>query len=81
MHVSLGAVGVTANRRNEMSTAATSLPETGQSADIARVSVRLPAIAAMVLGVVLLFGAGFAQPEALHAATHDVRHAFAMPCH
>ena len=33
------------------------------------------------LGLVLLYGAGFAQPQALHEAAHDARHAFAFPCH
>jgi cobalt transporter subunit CbtB len=40
-----------------------------------------PAIAAAALGLVLLFGVGFAQPEILHDAAHDVRHTFAFPCH
>jgi cobalt transporter subunit CbtB len=34
-----------------------------------------------VLGVVLLFVAGFSQPDSLHAATHDTRHATGFPCH
>jgi cobalt transporter subunit CbtB len=34
-----------------------------------------------MLGVFLLYGAGFAQPEALHNAAHDARHAFAFACH
>ena len=40
-----------------------------------------PAIAAAALGLVLLYGTGFAQPELLHDAAHDVRHTFAFPCH
>jgi len=59
----------------------TSLPESGHRAGIARADVRWPALAAFVLGVGLLFGTSFAQPNALHNAAHDVRHAFAMPCH
>ncbi|MHA1524672.1 MAG: CbtB domain-containing protein [Alphaproteobacteria bacterium] len=51
------------------------------AAGLSKAGARVPAIAAMVLGAVLLFGTVFAQPNALHAATHDVRHAFAMPCH
>jgi cobalt transporter subunit CbtB len=42
---------------------------------------RLPALAALALGLVLVLGAGFAGPSALHNATHDGRHAFALPCH
>lgn len=36
---------------------------------------------AMIFGIFLVFGAGFAQPTALHNAAHDARHAFAFPCH
>ena len=39
------------------------------------------ALAAGLLGLFLLYGAGFAHPEAIHAAAHDARHAFAFPCH
>ena len=34
-----------------------------------------------LLGVFLLWGVGFAQPQVLHNAAHDARHAFAFPCH
>ncbi len=44
-------------------------------------AVAAPAITALFFGLFLLWGAGFAQPEALHNATHDTRHAFAFPCH
>ena len=40
-----------------------------------------PALIAIVLGVFILIGVGFAQPDALHNAAHDARHAFAFPCH
>lgn len=40
-----------------------------------------PALAAALLGLFLILGAGFAQPRALHDATHDVRHAIGFPCH
>lgn len=39
------------------------------------------AAVALALGVFLLFGVGFAQPQALHNAAHDARHAFTFPCH
>jgi cobalt transporter subunit CbtB len=42
---------------------------------------RWPALAALALGLALIFGAGFAGPAALHNATHDTRHAFGLPCH
>jgi cobalt transporter subunit CbtB len=40
-----------------------------------------PALAAGLLGIALLYGVAFAQPELLHDAAHDVRHSFAFPCH
>lgn len=42
---------------------------------------RWPAALAFVLGLVVVYGAGFAAPAALHNATHDTRHAFGLPCH
>ncbi len=39
------------------------------------------AVVAGLLGAFFLFGAAFAQPNMLHAAAHDVRHAIAFPCH
>lgn len=46
-----------------------------------RAGVVSAALAALLFGVILLFGAGFAQSEALHNAAHDGRHSFAFPCH
>ena len=40
-----------------------------------------PALAALALGILIVFGAGFAYPTVLHNATHDTRHAFGLPCH
>jgi len=40
-----------------------------------------PALLAALLGVLILYGIGFAQPLAIHDAAHDARHAFAFPCH
>ena len=34
-----------------------------------------------VVGATLVFVTGFAQPNLLHNAAHDSRHAFATPCH
>ena len=45
------------------------------------IAVRLPAVFAILLGVVLVYGVGFASPMAIHNAAHDARHAFAFPCH
>jgi cobalt transporter subunit CbtB len=44
-------------------------------------AVFLPAVFAILLGAVLIYGVGFASPMAIHNAAHDARHAFAFPCH
>ena len=41
----------------------------------------LVSMAALALGVLFVFAAGFAGPEVVHNAAHDSRHAFAFPCH
>jgi len=45
------------------------------------IAVRLPAVFAILLGVLLVCGVGFASPMAIHNAAHDARHAFTFPCH
>lgn len=42
---------------------------------------RWPAVLALALGILVVYGAGFAYPTAIHNATHDTRHAFGRPCH
>jgi cobalt transporter subunit CbtB len=41
----------------------------------------LPALGAVLLGLFLFLGAGFASPMAIHNSTHDTRHALGLPCH
>lgn len=41
----------------------------------------LPALCAMLFGLFLLYGVGFANSSALHNAAHDQRHSFTFPCH
>ena len=41
----------------------------------------LPATFALVFGVFMVWGVGFAQSADIHNAAHDSRHAFALPCH
>lgn len=36
---------------------------------------------ALVFGLVLFLGTGFAAPSLIHNATHDTRHALGLPCH
>lgn len=37
--------------------------------------------AAILFGVFLVAGIGFAGPEVIHNAAHDLRHGLAFPCH
>ena len=54
----------------------------GQSGVRTDVQARTAAVVVTVLlGVFLLWGVGFAQPDMLHNAAHDARHAFSFPCH
>lgn len=61
------------------------VPSNGQS-DVQFDSVALkdkllPAATAFGLGLVLLYGAAFAETPALHNAAHDGRHSAGFPCH
>ena len=38
-------------------------------------------VAALFLGTVILYGAGFLNMGAAHSAAHDTRHAQGFPCH
>ncbi len=40
-----------------------------------------PVALAVLFGLFLLAGAGFAGSEVVHNAAHDGRHSFALPCH
>ena len=37
--------------------------------------------AAIITGLFILSAVGFAGPEVLHNAAHDIRHGLAFPCH
>ncbi|TWR88166.1 cobalt transporter [Pseudomonas saxonica] len=39
------------------------------------------AVSAAVLGVFLVYFAGFSHIDAVHNAAHDTRHSSAFPCH
>lgn len=41
----------------------------------------LQALAAAVLGAVLLYGVAFSHSAVAHNAAHDVRHVTVKPCH
>ena len=42
---------------------------------------RLPALAVLVLGLIILYGVGFSPFTRAHNAAHDTRHANGFPCH
>ena len=46
-----------------------------------RSSAALQAVLAMALGLFVVFMVGFSHIDAMHNATHDVRHSNAFPCH
>lgn len=37
--------------------------------------------AALLFGIVILYGAGFVQTTEAHNAAHDMRHSQGFPCH
>ena len=45
------------------------------------ISKPLQLVSAMLLGIVILYGTGFAQTSAAHNAAHDMRHSQGFPCH
>ena len=44
-------------------------------------SIVLQLVGAVLLGAVIVFGAGFSGISEAHNAAHDMRHASAFPCH
>lgn len=55
--------------------------QTARAPSLSRLEALAPALTALLLGLFLVYGAGFAHTDLLHAAAHDGRHAFAFPCH
>lgn len=54
---------------------------TAHASETAKISRMLAAGVLIALALIVLYGTGFAGPEVLHNAAHDVRHGFAFPCH
>ncbi|PPD41145.1 MAG: cobalt transporter [Methylocystis sp.] len=46
-----------------------------------RIETLKAAFVALVIGLGLVYGAGFANSEGVHDAAHDSRHALSFPCH
>jgi cobalt transporter subunit CbtB len=53
-----------------------------ESPDLTAVTTgaRWPAVMALLLGALIIFGVGFG-PGIMHNAAHDTRHTMAFPCH
>ena len=51
----------------------------GRSGAVAS-SIAAP-LCSLILGLVLLYAAGFAQTEEMHNGAHDTRHSAGFPCH
>ena len=52
-----------------------------RSRSISKAETFKAAFVAFVLGLGLVYGAGFANSESVHDAAHDSRHALSFPCH
>lgn len=53
-----------------------------QTSDISlSVSRPLQIVGAVLLGTIILYGAGFINTAAVHNAAHDTRHSQGFPCH
>jgi len=50
-------------------------------ARISRISEIIQISGAILLGLVLMFGVGFAQARFAHDIAHDSRHSVSFPCH
>ena len=46
-----------------------------------RSRVLVSASIAILLGIIILYGVGFAAPDRIHNAAHDARHGINVPCH
>lgn len=58
-----------------------STTQTNSTTTHASIATIASALLAAVLGVALLFAAGFAKTSVLHNTTHDARHSAGFPCH
>lgn len=47
----------------------------------ASVTLAVPALATIALGLMMLFCVGFLQVSAVHNGAHDTRHTNGFPCH
>ena len=50
-------------------------------AAVSDIAAKLPAVLALIFGMFMVLGTGFAHLSTIHNAAHDVRHTFSFPCH
>jgi cobalt transporter subunit CbtB len=55
--------------------------ETQQSQQVLTLSRTMQLLGATLLGVIILYGAGFVNTAVVHNAAHDTRHSQGFPCH
>jgi len=46
-----------------------------------QISKKSQILSAAILGCLIVFAVGLLPMDAVHNASHDVRHSFAFPCH
>lgn len=51
------------------------------NAKIWAISQRLPALAVLFIGLIVVYAVGFSSLPRAHNAAHDTRHASGFPCH
>lgn len=59
----------------------TSVQTAAEPLNLSRAQAVAAGAVTLLFGVFVLYGVGFAQPEAIHNAAHDSRHSFTFPCH
>lgn len=59
----------------------TSVAVSAASTRVWAVSERLPALAVILIGFIVIYGVGFSTLPRAHNAAHDARHASGFPCH
>ena len=57
-----------------------SMPASAQTAMVS-MDTALAVSAAILIGTLIIAAVGFAAPEVVHNAAHDLRHGLVFPCH
>lgn len=65
--------------QDQPTTSATAVQVTGARSTVIAKPIQLAG--AVLLGMIILYGAGFVNTAAVHNAAHDTRHSQGFPCH